>query len=199
MFSVFSRCLLLSAFVSSVAKAQVEGSYWAVYNATAAPADDICIVEAGTPLPSKCCTSDDAAITPHDALRGDATCFSLGPGLIPFSGCVGDGIAEYGENCDGGAGTPPYVAADAAECGCSFVVAGNGCFKANDIPGQQWFVYLDGYACKEEPMPPYKGKGKSSSSGIESNVIVFCIRQTAIHDGESRFREKAFDRGIPRV
>ena len=126
------------------------GSYWAIYNATTAPAVDSCLVTEGDAVADDCCL-DAGELLPHSALKeGDDTCFVLGPGLIPFSGCVGDGVSGYGENCSGEGA--PFVAADAAECGCSFVIEGSGCYKANDIPGQQWFVYLDGDSCKEEAM-----------------------------------------------
>lgn len=124
------------------------GSFWAVYNATAAPADASCLLTAGMVVDDSCCESTDAVKTMHSMLQGNDTCFTLGPGLIPFSGCVGDHVAGYGEICDGG-GMAPFNAANATECGCTFQIAGDGCYKANDIPGQQWFVYLDGEKCHD--------------------------------------------------
>ena len=150
---------------SAWAQPPASGSYWAVYNISD-PAEDSCNVTTGMSIEDSCCTvAPDIPL--HDALKGNATCFSLGPGLIPFSGCVGDGVAGYGENCDGGDGVPPFVAKDAAECGCDFSIEGSGCYKANDIPGQQWFVFLDGVACKKESSS--SGKGKSSSSSMSSS------------------------------
>lgn len=124
------------------------GAYWAVYNATAGPAEDSCLVTEGDSVDDSCCTSS-TDITPHAVLKGEEgfSCFSLGPGLIPFSGCISDGVAGYGENCV--TDDAPFMAATAEECGCSFVIEGTGCYKANDIPGQQWFVYLDGSACTD--------------------------------------------------
>lgn len=155
---VFIRSLAAALVLASMmGTTMADGSYWAVYNATAGPAEAACLVEAGTMVDVSCCTDEDAAITKHDDLRGDDTCFSLGPGLIPFSGCVSDGVYGYGENCDGGDGTPPFVAADAEECGCDFVIEGSGCYKANDIPGQQWFVFLDAETCKSPTAAPTSG------------------------------------------
>ena len=75
-------------------------SYWAIYNATAAPAADSCLVTEGESVAEACC--DDAGEKlPHAMLQGNDTCFVLGEDLIPFSGCVGDGVAGYGENCVG--------------------------------------------------------------------------------------------------
>lgn len=142
---VVGTCLV----TTTTAQAPASGAYWAVYNATAAPAESSCLVSEGTSVDDACCTAA-GIFTPHADLQGESTCFLLGPGLIPFSGCVGDGVSGYGENCDGGAGEPPFFAKDAAECGCGFVIEGSGCYKANDLPGQQWFVYLDGEACKED-------------------------------------------------
>ena len=186
MFSL-SALLLLTASVS-VRFAQAadapympmptEGSYWAIYNATGAPAADYCIVPEGTAVKDECCTMASDSILPHAMLQGNDTCFSLGPGLIPFSGCVADGVAGYGENCE--TDEAPFLAADATECGCSFVIEGDGCYKANDLPGQQWFVYLDAASCELPSMPSSskkmmmhmqmmgKGKGGSMMSKMSS-------------------------------
>lgn len=123
------------------------GSYWGIYNLTAAPAMESCIVTEGDSVDMACC-EDAGEIMKHADLQQGNTCFSLGEGLIPFSGCIGDGVAGYGENCV--TDKAPFAAATAEECGCSFSIEGTGCFKANDIPGQQWFVYLDGDKCKTE-------------------------------------------------
>ena len=124
------------------------GTFWSVYNVSVAAADDACIVEEGESVPDSCCASSDAALTPHKALQGENmdSCFSLGPGLVPFSGCVGEGVYGYGEDCTGEGA--PFMAASAEECGCNFVIEGSGCYKANDLPGQQWFVYLDASICE---------------------------------------------------
>jgi len=121
-----------------------EGAYWAIYNETEAPADASCLVMEGESVPTSCCLGA-GQLLPHDALSGGDTCFVLGPGLIPFSGCVGPDTYGYGENCVGDGA--PFMAVDPEECGCSFVIEGSGCYKANDIPGQQWFVFLDGESC----------------------------------------------------
>jgi len=139
--------LSLSLLASLGNTVKGEGSFWAVYNTTVAPADASCLVAEGTAVDMACC-EDTEDITFHSTLQGEDTCFLLAPGLVPFSGCVGDGVAGYGESCTGEGA--PFVAKDAAECGCSFVLEGSGCYKANDLPGQQWFVYLDGDACKDD-------------------------------------------------
>eukprot|EP00526_Cylindrotheca_closterium_P017219 CAMPEP_0113615354 /NCGR_PEP_ID=MMETSP0017_2-20120614/7656_1 /TAXON_ID=2856 /ORGANISM="Cylindrotheca closterium" /LENGTH=312 /DNA_ID=CAMNT_0000524585 /DNA_START=438 /DNA_END=1376 /DNA_ORIENTATION=+ /assembly_acc=CAM_ASM_000147 len=151
--SLRSHILLSSAVSASATRAlqAPQGSYWATYNAAASPAEARCLVAEGDKVADSCCLGTGADLVPHEALKGGDSCFSLGPGLIPFSGCVGDGVAGYGENCV--TDKAPFNAADATECGCSFVLEGSGCYKANDLPGQQWFVYLDGASC-EAPTPP---------------------------------------------
>ena len=116
-----------------------------------APANSTCLVTEGEAVDDSCCM-DAGEIMMHSDLAGNYTCFVLGEGLIPFSGCVGDGVAGYGENRSGEGA--PFDAMDAGECGCSFVIEGSGCYKANDIPGQQWFVYLDGEACATSTPAP---------------------------------------------
>ena len=124
---VNSKILLVAIISATVSHTAVsdghipDGAFWAVYNATADPADPACLVTEGDSVPESCCTGA-GTFTPHSALQGDDTCFVLGPDLIPFSGCVGDGIAGYGENCEGEGA--PFVAANAEECGCSFVIEG---------------------------------------------------------------------------
>lgn len=141
--------VLLAAFKVEISNA---GSYWSVYDSVAAPAAGECIVTEGISVPESCCTA--GSITQHADVQGDDTCFVLGPDAIPFSGCVGDSVAGYGENCSGG-GQAPFDAKDAEECGCTFIIEGSGCYKANDLPNQQWFVFLDGDACDR---PGFFGK-----------------------------------------
>jgi hypothetical protein len=113
------------------------GSYWSIYNTTIGGANDRCNVAVGSPVSVNCCLGATEPLVPHSSSQG--TCFA-GPVGTSFSGCIGDGIAQYGEDCTGG----DFMAADANECGCGFQMQGSGCFKSNDLPGQQWFVYLDG-------------------------------------------------------
>lgn len=149
---LFQRAILIAnVAAASVAASrhmqEAQGSYWAIYNVSLANATGDCLVAEGIAVAESCCLNAGESL-PHAALQGNDTCFLLGPGLVPFSGCVGDGVAGYGEQCVGEGA--PFVAQDAAECGCEFVIEGNGCYKANDLPGQQWFVYLDGGLCTIE-------------------------------------------------
>lgn len=180
---IFIRFLVAVLVASMMDKTMAQGSYWAVYNATAGPAAASCLIDAGKAVDASCCTGTDD-ITYHDMLRGNATCFSLGPGLIPFSGCVDDGVAGYGENCDGGEGAVPFVAKDGMECGCDFNIEGTGCYKANDIPGQQWFVFLDGDECKQETSSPTaapdSGTTTMMSIGMLAWASLFVLAATMI-------------------
>ena len=127
------------------------GSYWAIYNETIASAEDLCLASPGESVDESCCLGAGETL-PHAAVKqGDETCFELAPGLPAFSGCVGDALYGYGENCSGDGA--PFVASNAGECGCGFVIEGSGCYKANDLPEQQWFVYLDSAACIGESEP----------------------------------------------
>ena len=150
------------------------GSFWAIYDAEMAPANSTCLVTEGEAVDDSCCM-DAGEILAHSDLQGNYTCFVLGEGLIPFSGCVGDGVAGYGENCSGEGA--PFEAMDAEECGCSFVIEGSGCYKANDIPGQQWFVYLDGEACATSTDAPTPASG---AFGAQYALAVLALAAAAL-------------------
>ena len=109
----------------------------------------------------------------HKNAAGNDTCFAIGDpadGLIPFSGCVGDHKVGYGEDCSG-AGKAPFVAANATECGCQFQIEGDGCYKANDLPGQQWFVYLDGESCHDHGSHDDSDDGKSGARTLAAATL----------------------------
>jgi hypothetical protein len=150
------------------------GSYWAIYDEEMGQANSTCLVAEGEMVAEECCT-EAGELLAHEDVAGNYTCFELADGIVPFSGCVGDGIAGYGENCTGEGA--PFDAMDAEECGCSFVIEGNGCYKANDIPGQQWFVYLDGGACAESTPSPStsSGFGKQYATAVLLGLIVAAV------------------------
>lgn len=146
-----------------------EGSFWAIYDEAVAPANSTCLVAEGEMVDDACCM-DAGEMIAHEDVAGNFTCFELDEGIIPFSGCVGDGVAGYGENCTGEGA--PFDAMDAEECGCSFVIEGSGCYKANDIPGQQWFVYLDGESCAESTSEPASSAfGKQYAMAVLGLVV----------------------------
>lgn len=88
--------LLLAAAIGAVSGQ--EGSFWAIYDIEMGPANSTCLVTEGDMVDEDCCM-DAGQMLEHSDLAGNYTCFVLGEDLIPFSGCVGDGIAGYGENC----------------------------------------------------------------------------------------------------
>ncbi|KAL3929804.1 MAG: hypothetical protein SGARI_004651, partial [Bacillariaceae sp.] len=105
---------------------------------------------------------------PHAAIiQADETCFLLTPELPAFSGCVGDMLYGYGEDCAGEGA--PFVAENAAGCGCEFTIEGSGCYKANDLPDQQWFVFLDASMCAAMEATP------APTAGAHNMVAVYGI------------------------
>ena len=157
---LFRPCWLATVLLSVTANAQY--SYWVVYNGDA---PESCVVSEGNKVNDSCCTSQPR---PGDFIADvfQSTCFVIsgllgdGSSLQSYLGCDA-GIPVYGEACynngeNGGiipAGTTveDTDAANVTECGCSFVVSGNGCHKIRDfssLPGfesdvRQVFLYMN--------------------------------------------------------
>ena len=138
----------ITLFVFLVPEPEASGAsphgYWTVYEEGLSP--EKCKADVGARVDDSCCTNNPGGSSLED-LFADATCtppIQLGIHknitVAAHLEChVGDTFT-YAEGCYD-------EAAGVADCdNCRLPVVDNsdyGCYRANDLPGQNWFVYVE--------------------------------------------------------
>ena len=115
--------------------------YWTVYAEGLAP--EKCKADVGARVDDSCCTNNPGDSSLED-LFADATCTPplelRNLTVAAHLECHVDDTFTYAEGCYD-------EAAGVADCdNCRLPVVDNsdyGCFRANDLPGQNWFVYVE--------------------------------------------------------